>query len=304
MFENLFSERGLSLDRLRVLVEVHDAGSIAAAVPGDPVRQSQYSRQIRELSEYFGCDVAQRSGKVLRLTPQGARLAQLARSHLQSIEDFRAECRAESVDYTIAAGDSIIQWLVIPRVGNVLATVPDVRLATANLRTNDIVQQLSDGRIDFGILRRNAVPATLKSKPLGKLKYTLVVPRELKPPRLKVTLAHALAHLPIASQKSDGQFIRRLREIANASGTDLTPSLLCESFPQSLSAVRTGCFAAILPKIATSDLKEPRYLMIEDKALAVLHRDLALAWNPRLSHVRPIANKLADALSRQLAIDR
>ncbi len=58
MFESLFSERGLSLDRLKVLIEVRDAGSIAQAAPGDPVRQSQYSRQLRELSEFFGCEVA------------------------------------------------------------------------------------------------------------------------------------------------------------------------------------------------------------------------------------------------------
>ena len=38
MFESLFSERGLSLDRLKVLIEVRDAGSIAQAAPGDPVR--------------------------------------------------------------------------------------------------------------------------------------------------------------------------------------------------------------------------------------------------------------------------
>src|SRR5689334_689413 len=61
MFENLFSDRGLSIDRLRVLVEVHDAGGIAQAAPGDPVRQSQYSRQLRELSEFFGVEVARRA---------------------------------------------------------------------------------------------------------------------------------------------------------------------------------------------------------------------------------------------------
>jgi hypothetical protein len=40
MFDSLFSERGLSLDRLKVLIKVRDAGSIAQAAPGDPVRQS------------------------------------------------------------------------------------------------------------------------------------------------------------------------------------------------------------------------------------------------------------------------
>src|SRR3954470_2808236 len=114
MFESLFSERGLSLDRLKVLIEVRDAGSIAQAAPGDPVRQSQYSRQLRELAEFFGCEVARRQGKLLKLTAQGAQLAELARGQLRSLQDFRTECRAENFEYTIAAGDSLLQWLVIP----------------------------------------------------------------------------------------------------------------------------------------------------------------------------------------------
>ncbi|HWY75152.1 MAG TPA: hypothetical protein VN281_06020 [Verrucomicrobiae bacterium] len=43
MFERLFAESGLSLDRLRSLLEVGATGSIAKAADGDPVRQSQYS---------------------------------------------------------------------------------------------------------------------------------------------------------------------------------------------------------------------------------------------------------------------
>lgn len=53
MFEHLFSERGLSLDRLKTLIEVARAGSIAAAARGDSARQSLYSRQIKELEEFF-----------------------------------------------------------------------------------------------------------------------------------------------------------------------------------------------------------------------------------------------------------
>lgn len=51
MFEHLFAERGLSLDRLKTLIEVAKAGSIAAAARGDSARQSLYSRQIKELIE-------------------------------------------------------------------------------------------------------------------------------------------------------------------------------------------------------------------------------------------------------------
>ena len=47
MFEHLFAERGLSLDRLKTLIEVAKAGSIAAAARGDSARQSLYARRKR-----------------------------------------------------------------------------------------------------------------------------------------------------------------------------------------------------------------------------------------------------------------
>lgn len=179
MFDALFSERGLSLDRLNVLIEVRDAGSIAQAAPGDPVRQSQYSRQLRELSEFFGCEVAQRRGKILKLTPQGERLAELAREHLRSLEDFRSECKQQSVAFTIGAGDSLIQWLVIPRLGKIIDEFPGTHFATTNLRTNEIVHQLTDCRLDFGIIRKNAMAPGLKSVSLGVVSYAALVPDAL-----------------------------------------------------------------------------------------------------------------------------
>ena len=302
MFEKLFDERGLSLDRLRALVEVHDAGSIAQAAPGDPIRQSQYSRQLREISEFFGCEVARRRGKLLKLTLQGIRLAELARSHFQSLEDFRAECRAEAVDYTIAAGDSLIQWLVIPRIGALLETNPDVRLATANLRTNDIVQQLSDGRIDFGVMRRDALVTGLKSANLGPLSYRVIIPKQLLGRKTKFTLQDVLTAYPLVSQKADGQFTQRLRDAARSVGTELKPALACESFPQALAAVRSGRFAVILPALATADLPAGSFQELESPELAPLKRELVLAWNPRSTSVRPAAAKLVERLAKALKI--
>src|SRR5258708_1403050 len=112
MFDSLFSERGLSLERLRVLIEVQDAGSIARAAPGDAVRHSQYSRQLRELSEFFGCEVTHRRSKVLKLTSEGARLVELVRPFLRGLEDFHTECRGERILFNVAAGDSLLHWLV------------------------------------------------------------------------------------------------------------------------------------------------------------------------------------------------
>lgn len=298
MFENLFSDRGLSLDRLRVLLEIHDAGGIAQAAPGDPIRQSQYSRQLRELSEFFGTDIARRHGRQLKLTAAGIRLAELGRAQLVSLQDFRAECRAETIDYTIAAGDSLIQWFVIPRLAAVVPALPNVRFATSNLRTHDIVQQLADGRVDFGVIRKDAVAAPLKSAPLGPLAFTLVVPKALAPKRGGVTLGEALTRLPFAAHTSDGQFTEKLRELAHGFGGEFRPALTCQSFPQTLSAIRSGGFASILPTLAVAELPPGTCLEIPAPELDQLKRDLVLAWNSRLVRIRPGAKKLIELLQQ------
>jgi DNA-binding transcriptional LysR family regulator len=302
MFESLFSERGLSLDRLKVLIEVRDAGSIAQAAPGDPVRQSQYSRQLRELSEFFGCEVTQRRGKILKLTPQGERLAELAREHLRSLHDFRSECRAESIAFSLGAGDSLIQWLVIPRLGPILAKFPETRFATSNLRTNEIVQQLTDGRLDFGIIRKNAVAPGLKSVSLGMVTYVALVPEALMPRKKKLTLENVLGEVRLATQTTDGQFTMGLREIAKSMGLMVAPALSCQSFPQTLAAVRTGRFAAIVPEMAIREIATTGMHKVSGEALAPLAREAMLAWNPRLVRVRPNAAKLCSALHAALAI--
>jgi DNA-binding transcriptional LysR family regulator len=302
MFESLFSERGLSLDRLKVLIEVRDAGSIAQAAPGDPVRQSQYSRQLRELSEFFGCEVAQRRGKILKLTGQGERLAELAREQLRSLEDFRAECQEQSVAFTIGAGDSLIQWLVIPRLGKVVDAFPGTHFATTNLRTNEIVQQLTDCRLDFGIIRKNAMAPGLKAVSLGTISYVAVVPAALSRGKAKLTLAQALRELPLATQTTDGQFTGGLREIAKAVEVPLTPALSCQSFPQTVAALRSGRFWSVVPEIALREIAGLELHRVADPLLRQLDREAMLAWNPRLIRVRPNAARIATKLQQALQV--
>lgn len=301
MFEALFSERGLSLDRLKVLIEVRDAGSIAAAAPGDPVRQSQYSRQLRELAEYFGSEVTERRGRQLKLTDKGERLAELAREHLRALDEFRAECRGETAVFSIGAGDSLIQWLVIPRLAQVLPQFPGIRFATSNLRTNEIVRQLADNRIDFGIIRKNAIATGLKSAPLGPVTYAAVVPEALSRNK-RLTLRQALADLPLATQTTDGQFAEGLRDLARALEVPLAPALACQSFPQTMAAVRTGKFWAIVPELALRELPAGLVHRINDDALGALTREAMLAWSPRLARVRTGAARVAAALQSVLKL--
>ncbi len=300
MFENLFSETGLSLERLRILAEIHHAGGIAKAAPGDPVRQSQYSRQLRELSEFFGTEIARRQGRVLKLTEPGVRLAEMVRAQMHALQDFRAECRAEKVSYTIAGGDGLLQWLVIPRLMKISRADQSAHIATSNLRTNKIVQQLGDGLVDFGVMRKDALAEPLKSARLGTLKFAAVVPKQLLPTKSPVSLGDVLGRLPLATQNGDSQFTQRLREIAKEHQTELQPTLICQSFPQALAAVRSGGYGSVQPVIALQELAAGSYREFTDKSLERLDRDIVLAWNPRLPRIRSGTKKLIERMQEML----
>ncbi|MFR1411550.1 MAG: LysR family transcriptional regulator [Akkermansia sp.] len=136
MFEHLFSERGLSLDRLKTLIEVARAGSIAAAARGDSARQSLYSRQIKELEEFFGVELTRRRGKVLVLTRSGWELVRRAHESLCLLDDFKSRSRNMPYRFTIGAGDSLHAWVVAPS-----GEYPETGAAVAaleNLRNSEI----------------------------------------------------------------------------------------------------------------------------------------------------------------------
>jgi len=292
MFDALLSRSGLTLDRLKALVEVEAAGSIVGVGPGNPNKHSQYSRQLRELSEFFGCELAERRGRTLRLTQRGASLAKLSREFLQQLADYDAACRAQQVDYTIGGGDSLIQWVVMPHIAKVVDAVPSIRLSTASLNTKDVIEKVTDCRLDIGLVRKTAPTPGLGSVNLGSMRYCLAVPRSLLAGRVAPTITRAFRELPMAMQVSSGEFTATLLSIAKNVAPEFQAALSCQSLPQVLAAVKSRRFAAVLPELAARELPENTYNLLAGRELAPLNREICLIWNPRVMTVRPHASAL------------
>ncbi len=281
MFEALFAHHGLSLDRLRTLCEVAEAGSITQAAGGDPVRQSQFSRQIRELESFFEVSLTRRDGKGLALTLDGLALVRAVRQALTHLDDFRLQAGGQPVLFALGAGDSLIRWLVLSRLPLLRKALPDLRLRLENLRTPEIVQALRDMKIDFGLVRPDAVTKPLTSIPLGRMKYTIFCPRRLLKDNRQATAKVVLARVPFVLQSGEGAFARVLRNWVDEAGASRAGQLECDSFPQACRAVATGQFAAVLPRLAAGELGEDEYLQVDVPHFNKNARGVALAWNPR-----------------------
>jgi DNA-binding transcriptional LysR family regulator len=298
MFERLFARRGLSIDRLRVLCEVADAGSIARAAGEGAARQSQFSRQLKELEDFFEVELTRRQGKVLVLTAAGRELAQIAREALGRLHDFHARASAQPVSFSIGAGDSLLQWLVLPRLAVMGPQLRGVNVRVQNLRTAEITNRLHDLSLDFGLVRREAVSAPLKCAPLGKMEYALFCPRSRfdKVPDAR----RAIETLPLAMQSGDGIFTRQFRGWAEKNDVKVCVKIECDAFPQASRAVQSGQCAAILPKIARGDLPGDAFWEIDVPFLNKKPRQVCLAWNPRTIRLRSEAQELVTRLTETL----
>ena len=119
MFEHLFAERGLSLDRLKTLIEVAKAGSIAAAARGIVRGRACIPGRLRNWRNSSVWNWRAAAGKVLALTGAGWELVRLASESLCLLDDFKSRSRNLPYRFTIGAGDSLHAWVVAPVLASI-----------------------------------------------------------------------------------------------------------------------------------------------------------------------------------------
>ncbi|MEY4483455.1 MAG: hypothetical protein RL693_907 [Verrucomicrobiota bacterium] len=300
MFEKLFSTAGLSLERLRSFLRVAEAGSITKAADGDPIKQSQFSRQIRELETFFGTELTRRKGKSIELSPNGERLASLIRQEFQALEDFHQQVNAESRSFTLGAGGSILDWHVAQKSALVSKILPDVTWRFESHRSKDLVERVRDGRIDFAIVRRNAVPEGQPMKRLGVLSYIGAVPFTMAKrfgAAEELTLQE-LSQLPFAIPSTEGQFHEVLAKSFENEDAILRPLAHCQGFQQVWALIQAGACAGVLPSITPRD----GFKAFQLPALASYRRDLVLHWNKRQMERRNISPSLLRDIANAMVL--
>jgi DNA-binding transcriptional LysR family regulator len=274
---------------------------IAGAAPDDESRQSLISRQLAELERFFHTELKRKAGKTIKLTSAGKELANIARQHLQSLDQFRRACDRQPGEVLIGAGDSLLHWLVLPRMRQIRDILRGSIVELQDLQNLTICQQLQDHVLDFGLLRSDLVTrGSLTGKLLGKFGYSLFIPDKLCPRDKKMTESELLQQLPIATQGGNTLFQRRLEELAASREWRLNVNLLCESFPQAAQVLAAGQMAVILPDLARLGISFDSVWVYPLKSLDELRREVYLAWHPHRLETRPHIASMTDKISSTL----
>lgn len=292
MYENLFAHSGLSLERLKTFREIVAAGGITAAAGNDPNRQSQYSRQLKELEKYFGVELLKRGHGPSELTDAGERLYEIIGRTLSALDELRLTCAGLPLELTLGAGESLIQWLLLPRLAGLSKAHPRLTVVFQNLKTDAIVGQLLDGGLDFGVVSRFEPHRNLSSAPLGKLEFRLFAPAKLLPAneRLKVS-SEVLGRLPLAMLDGSAGIRQAIELEAQRIDAKLNVRLRFSSYPQLAQAVANLEVAAIMPRVAESSFADKEVRAIALPFLSALSRQVSLVWNRKTAEVRPAVAK-------------
>lgn len=276
-------QSGLSLDRLRTFCLIAEHGGFTKGARGDAAKQPLYSRQLKELENYFGTELVRRSGKAFALNDEGKRLYELARRYFGALSDFKKSCSNRPISVQIGAGDSLIQWHILPRLAATRKALPKTVLKLLNLPTETIVEKVLSGELDLGIVRQSAVKGELKCHPIGRLEFALFAPRR----SAKNTWEATLKSSPMAVLEGSGEFRQELEDAALKEQFEPHIEVECASFPAVSQAMRCAALAGILPVAAAEELGSTNFVRLDAPWLQKLGRSITVITSRRSMNIRP-----------------
>ena len=299
MDRKLPSLAGLSIERLKTFCVVAEEGSIVAAARDDATRQSQFSRQIKELEEAVGDKLFKREGKKLILTEAGRKLALATQGYFGAIEEIRASAANESTLIRLGAAESVFRWILLPRLQEILTAHPGLRFEFHTMRTNVAVEQAKTGQLDLAIVRSDAVEDPLAGIPIGHMDFRWVIPRNLLPGKSAAGV-NLIKELPIAQLTGDGKLAKAVLDVVEKNQLRVTIRVLADSFGLIIEALASGELGAVLPTPAAEVLSKERFAIIDLPGMERLRRELSLVYNTRAAEIRSSIKRVAVQLSNTL----
>ncbi|MFI0775864.1 LysR family transcriptional regulator [Streptomyces sp. NPDC021212] len=146
----------LDIHQLAVIAGVARAGSYTAAAELLGYTQPAVSYRMRALERTIGVQLAVRSGRGVRLTPAGHRLAQHAESVLSALgaveDEFRTYAAHARGMVRVSAIHSACASLLPGAVARMRSARPDVQIVLERATSPDAYRSLQDGTTDVALV--------------------------------------------------------------------------------------------------------------------------------------------------------
>ena len=261
------------MERLVRFCEIQEAGGIMAAAQGDPSRQSQLSRQVKELEEALGCSLMDRRTSPSRVSHEGEILAQLVRRFLADFDRIAGGLSKQESPLRIAASESLVLWYLMPILAKLeLAGTRPVQLF--NMRSEDSSKALIEGQVDLAITHSLEPGSGIEVRELAGYGLRLVGLTGEKTKKWADLSSQGLATLG-----GDGKLRKVVNQLMleNPDGPFL--ALECTSHIQLLVACQTMGLIAVIPEIALVQAQAKKLPSCRIKELDLIRYSVSCGWN-------------------------
>jgi len=296
----------MNLRDLRYLVALAEHKHFGHAAEASFVSQPTLSTQIKKLEEELGVALVERTPRKVLLTEVGREIAQRARGVLREVDEIKAIARRtidpESGSLRLGIFPTLGPYLLPHVVPRIRERFPRLELLLVEEKTETVLAQLREGRLDAGILALPVHDDQLHVEPLFEEPFLLAVPDTHPLARRKALKLDDLADESLLLLE-DGHCLRdQALEVCQLAGAGEKTGFRATSLETLRQMVAANVGITLLPLLAVQPPVAPSaHVRLIQFRGDVPRRRIAMLWR-KSSAMTPFLKSLA-AVVRALPKD-
>lgn len=294
--------------KLLVFIHVVELKSFSEAAKVCKLSQPTVSSHIKQLESYLGCALVDRIGRQVVITRVGEVLYRYAKKLMALKEEaetaislFKGELKG-----VINIGASTIPGVyILPElIAGFRKPYPNVRVCLEIDSSGTILQKISEGALELGVVGVKSGHKTLQQRRLVSDEMLLVVPPEHRWKKRDTISFETLRHEPFIKREESSGTWKTFRNCITQAGHEVDALNIVAEIGHSsgiISGIKNGLGISVLSSIAISDeLKNNQLKALKIKG--VNHqRDFYLTWNVHRSF-SPVAGLLRDYIEERFGL--
>jgi LysR family transcriptional regulator, hydrogen peroxide-inducible genes activator len=278
------SAQDLSPRQLQYVVAVAETLGFHKAAERCHVSQPTLSAQVKQLEDVLGVRLFERDRRRVLLTAAGAVVVAHARRVLLEIDDMIVAAKEltdpRSGTFRIGVIPTIAPYLLPDVMSAVRTRFPKLQLVFREEKTDAVVADLREGRLDAGLLALEADIGEWASGRITDDPFVVALPKGHPLARKKRVAPNELEDEKVLLLDEGHCFRAQALSVCNRAGTKET-ELRATSLSTLAQMVSSGSGITLLPQIAVAVENRRGQLEVRAFTAPAPHRTIALIWRPQ-----------------------
>lgn len=269
----------MNLRDLRYLIALAEHQHYGEAAKACFVSQPTLSTQIKKLEDFLGVKLLERTNKRVRLTRVGEEAVKIARKIISDADSLKhlAEAHIDPLkgDFYLGAFPTLAAYYFALIVPEIKAQLPNLKLFLVEEKTDVLLQQLAEGKIDAAFIALPIPDSSLEYKTIFKDEFMLAVPETHKLKKRHKIKTKDLQQLDLLLLEEGHCLRQQALDVCELSGGKEHQTFRATSLETLRQMVASGLGITLIPKIASRPDAGIHYINFQKPAPS---RDIALVW--------------------------